>query len=149
MSNCKTLHAQHDTCDVFFFFIWFSQLTEADNAPRRSFSNNSTVMVSVRNIGAECAWLGVTRVLQIVPVKRHGHCIVPTASSVFGLSADSRRICGNYREKGGKKRNDSRISAHLSVVTLSALWTELLSYPVALQPYRALAYRAAAAGQRS
>jgi len=56
-----------------------------------------------------------------VPVKWRGHCVVLTGRFAFQLSAPSRRICGNYREKDGKKRIRSQISARLSVVTLSVL----------------------------
>ena len=109
------------TCRLSFIFIWLLELTEADNAPQRRFSNN-TLMVAVRNIGIRCAVLRVARVLQILPVKGHGHCFVLTSSYVFQLSicfAGSRRIYGNYSYKGGKESNHSPISAHLNTVYIT------------------------------
>lgn len=53
-------------CTISFVLIWLLELTEAENAPRRRFSNENTQMVAVRNIGTRYAVLRATRVLQIV-----------------------------------------------------------------------------------
>ena len=107
-----------------FAFIWLLELTEADNVPQRRFSHKNTLMAAVLNIGTGCALLHVTRVLQIVPVKWHGHCVVLASSFALQLSAGSRLICGNCGKKRGE-RNIIILRFPLTSISLRYLLGEL------------------------
>jgi len=83
--DAMSAELEDGTWTAWHVFVWLLELTEADNVPRRRFANKNTLMVAVRNIGTPCAVLRVTRVLQIVPVKWHGHCFVLTSSHTYIL----------------------------------------------------------------